>query len=480
VAALETVTETPGRTGNEHVYLVAIDHGGPRVVTLARGSTVTVGRALECDVHVDNPSISRRHFSVRASLPLVLIDLGGVNGTRLNGHRVASGTSVAFGVGETIEAGGVFFMVHDRMPHQLLGEATRMHDMASAPGHREGGDVVVSDPAMHRLHELVSLVAASTIPVLVVGETGVGKELIALAVHARSPRAEGPYVCLNCAALPDTLLESELFGYEKGAFSGATQTKRGLIEGADRGTLFLDEVGEMALATQAKLLRVLENGELMRLGAAKPRAIDVRFVAATNRDLPALVAKGAFRRDLYFRLNGMTIPVPPLRERPAEIPTLARFFLARAAEQQGGPCPVVSDAVLERLHAHSWPGNVRELRHVMDRAFTLCRRGALRDEHIVIDRALDEGGGRESAPPDVAAWAPPRSPSASSPPAPMTSAREAVGRLARVDPEEEQRLIRTALEDAGWNQGKAAAILGISRRTLVNRLNEYQFKRPRK
>jgi two-component system response regulator AtoC len=472
-AGQQTVTEAPASPG-QALYLVTVDREGPRVTTLTRGATVTIGRARECDIALGQLSISRRHFAVMAGTPLVLTDLGGSNGTKLNGQRVPAGASVPFGVGEMIEAGGVFFMVHDRMPHQLLGWSGRT---TLSPSELVGSNanVVVADPAMQRIHELVRLVAASTIPVVVVGETGVGKELIAAAIHERSPRAKQPYVCLNCAALPETLLESELFGYEKGAFSGASQSKPGLIEGAHGGTLFLDEVGEMALSTQAKLLRVLENGELMRLGGLKPRHVDVRFVAATNRSLPALVAKGTFRRDLYFRLNGMTIPVPPLRERVGEIPVLARFLLARSAHKGGVACPTVSDEAIDRLRAHAWPGNVRELRNVMDRALTLCRTGTLRAEHIVIDRdfehLVDSGPVGATVQPSAIA-APPA--------APPGSRKDPIGRLARMDPKVEQELIRGALEEVGGNQGKAAERLGISRRTLVNRLNEYGFKRPRK
>ena len=471
-ASLKTVPESPS-PAEQALYLVAVDQDGPRVTTFRRGTTLTVGRGRDCDVVVDQLSVSRRHFSVAASSVLTVTDLGGSNGTKLNGQALGSGASAPFDIGEMIEAGGVFFMVHDRMPHQFLGWAGRRKVPPSDPG-GPAAELVVADPAMQRIHELVSLLAGSTIPVLVVGETGVGKELIAAAIHERSPRAKQPYVCLNCAALPETLLESELFGYEKGAFSGATQSKRGLIEGADGGTLFLDEVGEMALSTQAKLLRVLENGELMRLGALKPRQIDVRFVAATNRSLPAQVAKGTFRRDLYFRLNGMTIPIPPLRERPGEIAPLANFLLARSAKKAGVACPVLSEEAGARLLAHSWPGNVRELRNVMDRALTLCRSGVLRAEHVLIDRDLERLLG-----PPASQRTPPSQPGPP-PKNASVSVAEEPRRGARVTPEEEKRQIQAALDEAGGNQGKAAKFLGVSRRTLVNRLNEFGFKRPRK
>jgi transcriptional regulator with PAS, ATPase and Fis domain len=318
-----------------------------------------------------------------------------------------------------------------------------------------------------------------------VGETGVGKEIVSTAVHARSTRAEMPFVRINCAALPESLLESELFGYEKGAFTGAASGKRGLIESAHEGSFFLDEIGEMPMATQAKLLRVLESGEIMRLGALKPRTIDVRFIAATNRSLPALVAKGAFRRDLYYRLNGITIPIPPLRERPVEIAKLARHFLAFAAKRAGKPPPMLSNDAIAVLEKHSWPGNIRELKNVMERAFTVASGPVIQAEQILLDAEemdttyAEATTSRASSLPAVAQPPPPASESVP-PPTPRSVSDEPRGRLLRIDPETEKRLIVKALEDAGGNQGKAAELLGISRRTLINRLDEYGLKRPRK
>jgi transcriptional regulator with PAS, ATPase and Fis domain len=303
--------------------------------------------------------------------------------------------------------------------------------------------------------------------VLVLGETGAGKEVISAGIHRRSARADKPFVSLNCAALPEALLESELFGYEKGSFTGASQAKAGLIESAHEGTLFLDEIGEMPLPTQAKLLRVLEDGALLRLGALKPRHVDVRFIAATNADVPQLVARGAFRRDLYFRLNGITIPVPALRERRSEIGPLAQFFLGQGARKAGRSAPSLTAEALQRLASHSWPGNIRELRNVMDRALALSSGGIIAAHHVLLDPELPAvipaaGAGPTTIPP------PP-------PPPPVED-----GRLMRMSASDERRLIVEALERCGGNQSKACKLLGISRRTLLHRLDEHGIERPRK
>jgi two-component system, NtrC family, response regulator AtoC len=228
--------------------------------------------------------------------------------------------------------------------------------------------VVLADPAMLRIYELLRRLARSDLPVLVLGETGTGKENAAAAVHHFSARASRPLVAFNCAAIPETLIESELFGHERGAFTGATATKLGLLERASGGTIFLDEVGELPLGAQAKLLRALEIRRITRLGDVREREVDLRIVAATNRDLEAESKAGRFREDLLFRLSGASVRLVPLRQRPREIPVLARLFLAQACSRQGRPLAWLGDAVLERLSTYEWPGNVRELRNAMEYA----------------------------------------------------------------------------------------------------------------
>ncbi len=308
---------------------------------------------------------------------------------------------------------------------------------------------------MQRLHRLVELVAKSTISVILLGETGVGKEVIAETIHRKSARARGPFVRLNCAALPDNLLESELFGYERGAFTGAVAPKPGLLEAAHGGTVFLDEVGELPLATQAKLLRVLESGEVTRVGSLKPRPIDVRFLSATNRDLDAIVASGAFRQDLYSRLNGISIQIPPLRERRTEIRAFARAFLRDVCKKNGRMDIALAPGALAKLENHSWPGNVRELRNVVERAALLCQGDNIEADHVML--GTTGAPGREG------------------PPARSPSRQQVTGAA----DDEKQRII-DALEKCGGNQKEAAKVLGISRRTLVYRLDAYGLPRPRK
>jgi transcriptional regulator with PAS, ATPase and Fis domain len=299
----------------------------------------------------------------------------------------------------------------------------------------DDGDAL--DEEMQRVHALAARAAAGSINLLILGETGAGKEVLARRVHRLSPRAGRPFVCINCAALSEPLLESELFGHERGAFTGATQAKPGLLETAPGGTVFLDEVGELPAALQAKLLRVIETRELVRVGSVRPRRIDVRFIAATNRDLEEEVARGSFRRDLFFRLNGMTLSLPPLRARPREIPALCRLFLKELSPAAGRKAPPrLTAAALAQLCAHGWPGNVRELRNVIERALLLAPGDEIGVEHLPAAAPAAPAGERER--------------------------------------------ILAALEACAGNQSRAARQLGISRKVLLARLDSWGVKRPRK
>ncbi len=304
--------------------------------------------------------------------------------------------------------------------------------------------IVGQSPAMAAVLDTVRQVAPTRTTVLIEGESGTGKEMIAQAIHRLSPRSEGPFVAVHCAALAPTLLESELFGHERGAFTGAVERRIGRFEMADGGTLFLDEVGDIAPAVQVKVLRVLEERRFERVGGNAPIEVDVRLLAATNRDLRAMVAAGAFREDLFFRLNVVAIRLPPLRERPEDIPLLAARFAEEFAAREGRPPPALSPVLLDVLAAHRWPGNVRELRNVIERMVVLSR-------------------GPELAPDDL----PPelRRTSTAAPASGPTTLREA-----------ERRLLIEALEATGGNRVLAAERLGIGRRTLFRKIKEYGVK----
>lgn len=310
-------------------------------------------------------------------------------------------------------------------------------------------ELVGSSPAMREVHKRIGLAANSRQPVLVLGETGTGKELVARALHRHSSRAERPFVAINCSAIPKDLLESELFGHVRGAFSGATADRAGCFRAADGGVLLMDEIGDMDLGVQAKLLRVLQEGEVTPLGGNRTVKVDVRIVAATHRDLAAEVQAGRFRQDLFYRLDVLSIRLPPLRERGDDILPLAAYFLRRVAAPE--PPKGLSEDALRALLAHAWPGNVRELRNLMERCDALVRHRVIRAE----DLALDPAGGspRTEAGGLPAAWLDAELP-------------VAVEQLERL-------LIQRALARANGNRAEAARALGIHRQLLYRKLEIY-------
>ncbi|MDH3672297.1 MAG: sigma-54 dependent transcriptional regulator, partial [Gammaproteobacteria bacterium] len=252
-------------------------------------------------------------------------------------------------------------------------------------------------PTMREVFSRIQKVAPTATTVLVVGESGTGKELVARALHAQSERDNGPMIAVNCAAIPDNLIESELFGHEKGSFTGAVDTHRGLVEAADGGTLFLDEVGELPLAAQARLLRVLQDGEIRRIGASQPWRVDVRLIAATHRDLRQLVEEKRFRDDLYFRLRVMEIRLPPLRERDGDVVELANYLLDRVCKRLHRSSMTFAPEAIAVIEAYSWPGNVRELENAIERAVILCDGKSITSDLLAIE-TYDHGGGHSLTP----------------------------------------------------------------------------------
>ena len=356
----------------------------------------------------------------------------------------------------------------------LLGAARAACDAAAvgAIGHaRDGGEtitagpqtILVVEPAMARLYELARRLARSTIPILIQGETGVGKELAAAAVHAASPRATGPFISVNCAAIPETLAESELFGYVRGAFSGAVANKAGYFEAATGGTLFLDEIGELSPATQARLLRVLENGELIRVGETTPRTVDIRIVAATNRDLQREVDAGRFRQDLYFRLGAARLEIPALRERPRDLARLVERVLTDACGRLGRAPLALSIGAALALFRHDWPGNVRELRHVLEYGAAAAHDAATELElwHLPPALAAAARHKRDRQPAERVATT-----AATAAPSGFRPIADEVRELERA------RMI-AALRASSGMQNRAAELIEMPLRTFVTKLKRY-------
>lgn len=338
-----------------------------------------------------------------------------------------------------------------------LESLERVLDRLEAQSAEEAGDaralavsrpILTDDPGMLRLLSVAETVAASQATVLISGESGTGKELLARFIHSRSPRSHRPFVAVNCAALPDGLLESELFGHERGAFTGALIRKIGKFEMAHTGTLLLDEIGEMSLGLQAKLLRVLQEREVDRVGGREPVKVDIRVIATTNRSLHREVEQGRFREDLFYRLNVFPITLPPLRDRRGDIALLARHFVRAAATRNGLPVPELTPAAIAALERRPWKGNVRELENVVERAVLLSGGDPIEPAHLPNEEA--------------ASASPPVSPG---PPAPPGA-----GSLWEM----ERDLIFKTLASVGGNRTHAAKILGISIRTLRNKLREYR------
>lgn len=338
--------------------------------------------------------------------------------------------------------------------------------------------IVGTSDILGHVQRLIEEVAPTRTTVLIQGESGTGKELVARAIHAQSNRRDKPFVKVNCAALPESLFESELFGHEKGSFTGAIKSQRGKFELADGGTLLLDEVTEMPLGLQAKLLRVLQEREIQKIGSEEDIPIDVRLVCTTNRELHEHVAAGNFREDLFYRLNVIPFRVPPLRERPDDIPGLVAHFIDRYNRENGFAVEGLSDAALKRLLAHDWPGNIRELENTVQRAVVLTKRGQVPPENLgpvetpVLSRRLHSAPLQAQTPAPGAAPAAPPPPTSPNwtPPAPAGESPFLGQTLDQI----ERLAIEATLAEAGGNRTRAAERLGISIRTLRNKLREYR------
>lgn len=448
-------------------WLVISAADGVRAIPLPKVPRIVVGRMPDCNIVIQDDSVSRQHAAIYNTKDgLSIEDLGSRNKTKVMGRSLSRGETAPLSVGSVVEIGYVTMFVQVGRPHAGPSRAV-------GAGHQTSpATPVIADPTMQRLYALLDVIAPSPLNVLVLGETGTGKEIFAEAIHTGSSRAGAPFLRINCAALSGSLLESELFGHEKGAFTGALGAKMGLFEAADGGTLFLDEVGELPIDTQAKLLRAIEYGEITRLGSVTPRRVDVRYVAATNRDIQQLIGEQRFRSDLFFRLNGFSVTLPPLRKRPKEIIPLARLFLQRAA--QGRPFVIAPEAE-QTLLSYGWPGNVRELKSVVERALVLSGPAShIEPAHLHLPSAS------ESAPPPIPSRSPSEAPPFATSEAPAIGMDTASGDLRSQRESWERSQILSALEKTSGNQKEAAVLLGISRRTLINKIEAYGIARPRK
>jgi transcriptional regulator with PAS, ATPase and Fis domain len=430
------------------VYLLCHREGGVEVIALREGSSTTLGRAPDAEVHIDSPRVSRYHARLTfQDGQLEVADLGSRNGTRVNREVLRSASARVVG-GDVLKVGPLEVVIARADQTAFGDDANALEGGASAGGpDAELGahGIVVADPAMVALFGVLKRLAPSPATVLILGETGAGKEVVAEQIHRLSPRAERPFVRLNCASLPDTLLESELFGHEKGAFTGADRQHVGYFEAADGGTLLLDEIGEIPLPLQAKLLRVLEQGRVARVGATKERPVDVRVICATHRDLTLEVQQGRFRQDLYYRISTFPIRVPPLRERPREIQLLADVLARRVARRAGLAPSVITTAASAKLLAHTWPGNVRELRNVMEHAVVMANGGPIEPRHLPETLRGERVDDRPQA------------------------IRTQVA-------DTERASIEAALLAESNNRTHAAKRLGISRRTLIYKMIKYGLR----
>jgi len=427
---------------------------GYKVETFARGSDLlqrlTTAESVPCDAilqdvrmpDVDGLQILDQLCKRWPDIPVVIMTAHGTIDDAIN----------------AIKQGAYDYITKPFPKEKLLGMLERLLDHRRLVRENQqlrdelhrgaaGSDAIIfRSQAFREVYDLTLQVAESDANILIMGESGTGKELIAAALHRNSPRRNKPFVSLNCAALSDTLLESQLFGHVRGAFTGAVINQKGLLEEADGGTLFLDEIGDVSPAVQAKLLRVTQEKDFIVLGSTRTRKVDVRFVAATNKDLMNEVKEGHFREDLYYRLNVISITLPPLRERREDIEPLARHFLALTTLRMKKNVREIDEAALRTLVQYDWPGNVRELENVMERAVILARGG-------VITPALLPLGARRDQP------------TATTEPPPLIALEEI-----------ERRHITSVLKETGFHKSRTAEILGISRKTLDRKIAEYALE----
>ncbi|MCG3117204.1 MAG: sigma 54-interacting transcriptional regulator [Candidatus Manganitrophus sp. SA1] len=419
---------------------------------LSKGE-ITVGRSSENDLVLPNQHVSRLHLVIAQEGDAFRLEDRSSNGVLLDGKPVAGSTLLPpqcklgvypFEIDCSRRQEDHTVPIPKKTPQAVLQEKDRRQEAyaSNAPLRNHFGILIGESPAMQQIYRLIEDVSGHPVTVLIRGEHGTGKELVARAIHEASARRNEPFIAVNCAAIPLDLIESELFGHEKGAFTGAQTTQKGKIEEADKGTLFLDEIGELSPAAQAKLLRFLQGKVVMRLGSARETPVDTRVVAATNKDLERAVEKGTFRADLYYRIKVVQILLPPLRDRKEDIPLLAAHFIERLGEELNLPArPVLTDEALHRLQSADWPGNVRQMENAFYSALVRSRSPQLLDETLLFDSE---------------AW---NSPAEMEDEAPL----DAISK----------ELLLKILKESSWDTAKAAETLKVSRGTVYYKLKKY-------
>jgi two-component system NtrC family response regulator len=434
------------------ILSLTLKAGGHEVASFSAGQDAIaamnagVPDALVTDLQMpgmDGVELLRAAKEIHGELPIILLTAHGSIDRAVEAMKAGAYDFLT----KPVDNEKLFVTVRNAIHHGQL-----LRDLAKLRENRRdalGATIVGSSTAMRRVRDAVARVSGHDTTVLVTGETGVGKEVVARGIHAASPRMSAPFIAVNCGAIPETLIESELFGHVRGAFTGAVRDQKGKVEIASGGTLFLDEVGELSLAAQTRLLRVVQERIVIPVGSEKERKVDVRVIAATNRDLTTAIATGRFRQDLFYRLNVFPLEIPPLRERLDDLPPLVAHLLGRLTDDP----PDVAPEAFEKLKSHSWPGNVRELDNILQRALIHADEGVIRPEHII--GMGNAGAARAEIAPPIEQAGP-----------------DEIIELAEI----ERAMILRALKKAECNQTKAARMLGITRMALIYRMDKHGIK----
>ena len=404
---------------------------------------------------VDGMEVLRKLRAIDETLPVIMISGHGTTATAVEAIRSGA---IDF-LDKPLSSERVIVTLRNVLRQSAL--TTENRDLRVAMEAKY--ELVGQSPALRRVLEAVTRAAPTNATVLLLGESGVGKELVARTIHRNSPRASQRFVQVNCAAIPEELIESELFGHEKGSFTGATEKQVGKFEQADRGTIFLDEIGDMSQKTQAKVLRVLQEQEVERLGSAKTIKVDVRVIAATNKDLEGAIGRGEFREDLYFRLNVIPIVVPPLRDRREDIPKLVQHFAKRMAEEHNLKAKRIEPAAMDALQRHRWRGNIRELRNTVERLLIMTPSDSIRVDDLPGEIRVADAGPRAPADAEGAARA-------------ADSAPAGAGTLREFKDASERAYLVQKLRETNWNISRTAEIIDTPRSNLYKKLEQYGIK----